>query len=243
MTRAKTNIFFLILLLVRGAFLGAQEQYSSWSFFGGIGFINNEDGTETEIPGMNLDGSPGGLSSAPSPLPTFLGFDYAIPMNTLVSFNPSLSFWAVQYGYTKGRALPVELENRTAYVPSLLLDIPLLFNFKKNSFSWGFGPGLSILIRYAFLELGIPGEEQNVGELSAQDQVDSCNSFFWDKGRWFYPTIQVNVKYALETGWGAGLTVRTGIPIFNAWDTTSPAPTDNLLLLVALSITPPKKNK
>lgn len=218
--------------------------YSPWTFFGGLNLIYNADDDDiSEVPGMNPDGTPGGLSSAPSPLPAFIGFNYAFTLTPLVSITPSFSIWTSQYAFAKDRALPVEIENRTAYVPSIFIDVPVFFTFNKKSFDWYGGLGPAILCRWGFLEMGIPKDAINLGEtLTAYEQVEACNTYFWSSLRWFYPTVHAGVRYKLETGWGGGFSLRIGLPIFNLWSSPKVAFQDHLMILAALTITPPAKN-
>ncbi len=235
------RLYLLILAFLLVPLSGIAAQYSPWSYFGGLNLIYNSDGEGvTVIPGMQPDGIPGGLSSAPSPLAGFAGAEYRWPLTPVIDFAPSASFYTVQYLFAEGRALPAEIENRTAFVPSLLLDASFLYHIEKDRFLYSFGGGPAILARYAFLESGVPADAINPGEkLNAKDQVKAVNSYFWGSLRWFYPMIQAGVRYKLETGWGAGLTVRAGIPFFNVWSQPKVPFTDSFMLLAALTITPP----
>jgi len=239
MKTKRLRILILALLLV--PLSGLAAEYSPWSFFGGLNLIYNSDGEGvTVIPGMQADGNPGGLSSAPSPLAGFAGAEYRYPLTPEIDFAPSGSLYTVQYLFADGRALPAEIENRTAFVPSLLLDASFLYHIERDRFLYSFGGGPAILVRYAFLESGVPADAINPGEtLNAGDQVKAVNEYFWGSGRWLYPMLQAGVRYKLETGWGAGLTVRAGIPIFNAWSQPKVPFADSFMLLASLTITPP----
>lgn len=233
----------IVILLARSPAFGA-DVYSRWSFFGGLNLIYNSDGEGvTKIPGMKPDGTPGGLDSAPSPLAGFLGAEFRQPLPTPIKldFAPSASIYGVQYLWANDRPLPAEIENRTSYVASLFLDLPLLFHFDTTSrlmFSVGAGPGF--LARYGFLELGVPSNAINPGEkLNAGDQVEAINDYFWDENRWFYPSAQLGVRYRLATGWGAGLTLRAGFPVSNLWTDTDAPFIDSMMFIAALVITPP----
>lgn len=225
----------------------ARAEYSAWSFFGGLNLIYNSDGEGvTTVPGMQEDGNPGGLSSAPSPIVPFLGaeFRYRLPVRFPILVAPSVSLYPVQYLWANERPLPAEIENRTSYVPSLLLDIPILYTVEKDRFLFSFGGGPAILARWGFLEFGVPSDAINPGEsLDAGEQVDAINEYFWKSGRWFYPTVQAGVRYKLETGWGGGFTLRTGIPIFNLWSKPEVPFVDSLMIMASIVITPPVRNR
>lgn len=230
--------FCIALFLV--PLCNAASEYSPWTGFGGLNLIYNSDGDGVKISGMQSDGTPGGLASAPSPLCGFIGAEYRLALKPSIDFAPSVSFYPVQYLWANDRALPAEIENRTAYVLSLFFDFSFLYHIEKNRFLYSFGGGPAILARYGFLESGVSANEQNDGEeLNAGDQVDAINAYFWESGRWLYPTLQAGVRYKLETGWGAGFVFRAGIPIFNLWSKPTVPFADSLMLMIALTITPP----
>jgi len=218
-------------------------EYSKLSFFGGFNLIYNTDGEGvTDVPGMQANGNPGGLSSAPSPLAAFLGteYRYPLPIKMPIDFAPSVSIYGVQYLWGNDRPLPAEIENRTSYVGSLFLDMPFLYHIELNRFMLSFGAGPGILARYGFLESGVPSDAINPGEtLNAGEQVKAINEYFWQSGRWLYPTLQTGVRYQLDTGWGAGLTLRVAFPMANLWSTPHVPFNDSMMLIAALVITPP----
>lgn len=220
-------------------------EYSPWTFFGGLNLIYNSDGSGVSIaPKAQEDGSPGGLSSAPSPLRGFLGLEYRYPFRDRIVLSPSVSLWSVKYLWADDRALPAEIENRTAMVPSIFLEVPFLYTFERGDFLFRAGGGLGFLIRFAFLEFGVDADEKSYEEdLSAGQQVARINRYLWSDARWVYPTLQGEMTYRLENGWGAGLTLRVGIPIFNLWATPSVPFADSLMVMVAVTITPPRATK
>lgn len=240
MKRIRPILCLLILLALLPAI--ATAEYSAWSFFGGLNFTYNSDGEGVSIPGMQANGDPGGLASAPSPLEGFLGAEYRLPLKPKFFFAPSASLYMTRYLWANDRALPAEIENRTAYVPVLILDNAFLYHIEKDRFQYAFGGGPALVIRYGFLESGVGKDEQNAGDsLNAGDQVKAVNKYFWSSGRWLYPMLQGSVRYRLETGWGAGFTMRVGIPFFNLWATPKVTFADSLMIMAALTITPPTK--
>lgn len=233
-----------ILIFLTLTLASAIAEYSPWSGFGGLALIYNSDGSGiSTVPIMKSNGDPGGLNSAPSLLPAFLGFEYRYPWKPDIYFAPSATLYAAQYLWADNRALPAEIENRTAYVPSLFLDAPFLFHREKDRFLFTYGGGLGILVRVAFREMGIDADTQNPGELSVGDQVKKINGYFWGSARCIYPTLQAGVRYRLETGWGAGFTLRIGLPVFNIWSNPRVPLGDSLMIMGALTITPPLSKK
>jgi hypothetical protein len=225
---------------------GTLRPYSPWSFFGGLNYLYNADGDGvTEVPGMNPDGSPGGLDSAPSPLVGLVGAEYRLPVwKPGVYFAPSASLFMLAYLWADDRALPAEIENRTAFVPSLLLDASFLYTIETNRFLYSFGGGPALLIRYGFLESGVSSDEKSYdSDMPAGEQVEEINSWLWSSLRWFYPMVQAGVRYRLTNGWGAGASLRAGLPVFNLWADSDTGIADSLMLIFCLTITPPSGKK
>lgn len=232
----------LILFSLLGAPLAAE--YAPFTLFGGLNLVWNSDGEGvTDIPGMEEDGNPGGLESAPSPLAVFFGGEYRFPLPRFkLTLAPSFSIYSLQYLWANDRPLPAEIENRTAYVPCLLLDLPVLWTRESGRFLLSAGGGFGILARYGFLDSGVASDEINPGELyTAGEQVKKINAYFWDSGRWFYPSLQVGARYRLETGWGGGFTLRVSYPLANLWSSPSVPLEDSVMYLLAVTITPPAK--
>lgn len=236
-TKSVYSIFVLCITLTT---LPLHGEYSPWSILTGLNFIWNSDGSgNPKIEGMHADGTPGGLNSAPSPIAAYLGTEYRLRLNRMLSFAPSASIYAVQYRFEE-RPLPVEIEHRTAYVPSIFLDLPVIFPFSNERLSWHVGAGPSILVRWAFLESDVPADAVNTDEnLTAGEQVDEINTYNWSSARWMYPTFQAGIRYELKTGWGAGLSLRIGLPMFNAWSKPEVPFFDSTMFLLSLTITPP----
>lgn len=236
----KRRIAAIICLTVLMTPISAE--YAPWTLFGGLNLVWNTDGEGvTSIPPMQDNGDPGGLSSAPPPIAVFFGgeYRYRLPYFGLI-LAPSFSIYALQYLWANDRPLPAEIENRTAYVPSLLLDVPVLWTKESGRFLYSAGGGLGFLARFGFLESGVDADEINPGEdYPAGEQVQKINDYFWASARWLYPTMQFGVRYELETGWGGGFTLRLAYPIANAWSQPSVPAEDSLMVLFAVTITPP----
>ncbi len=219
----------------------AAAEYSQWSFGGGLNLVWNSDGEGETPSGMGTGGTTGGLASAPSPIAGYLVAEYRQPINPQVDFAPSASLYFMQYLWARDRALPAENENRTAFAPTLLLDMPFLYHFNQGRFDFSFGGGPAILLRYAFLESGVSEDEKlsPSDTMTAGEQVRAINGYLWGAGRWFCPTLQASVRYKLETGWGANFTLRFGLPISNVWASPRVPPIDSFMFMASLIITPP----
>lgn len=135
--------------------------------------------------------SPDTLAAGPSPIVNMLGFSLSLPLNQFLYFTPALDVYGTNYGYIDGRAVPYEIENRTAFVSSLALDIPLylvLSPFDKLKFGLGFGilfnPQIALL---AF----------NVSQTESTN-VAAINAYFYETFRFVYPDIGAFATYSLS---------------------------------------------
>lgn len=237
-------VFISLIILTRAVYPQeagvAAAEYSPWTFFGGLNYLYNADGSgTTSTVGTN------GLDSAPSPLAGFLGFEYRHPLPKQgVYFAPSASFFLLAYLWANDRALPAEIENRTAFVPSILLDGSFLYTIKKDQFLFSLGGGPGVMLRYAFLESGVSKDEKSHSEdMPAGEQVKNINRYLWSSLRWFYPMLHGSVRYQLKNGWGAGASLRLGLPVFNIWSDPGTNIADSLMVLFALTITAPAGDK
>jgi hypothetical protein len=236
MKTARPLILLSVFLIFAPA--GAHAEYSNWSFGAGLDLVYNAD---NEIK-KTTNGSPQGFQSGPSPIAGYIVGEYRQPLKYNLTFAPSASIMFFQYLWAYNRALPAEIENRTAFVPTLFLEMPFLYRIESGRLAFSFGLGPGILIRYGFLESGVGADEKSYEtDMPAGEQVKQINSYLWAQGRWFCPTAQLGLRYKLETGWGANFVFKTGIPLSNLWSTPTVPFADSFMFMAAILITPPAK--
>ncbi|AEE16261.1 hypothetical protein [Treponema brennaborense] len=163
--------------------------------------------------------------SAPSPILFSLGFGLQFPAGGWVSFEPRVSFFMQYYLWNSivanGSALPAEIENRTAWVPSLLLDVPAVFSINVHRHTFFAGAGIAFLIRYGFLAGNVGSDEYgdsafpNSTQLTAADAVKKINHWFWNDLRFLYPELLFGWNMLLPNGWKAGIEIRGYVPLGN----------------------------
>lgn len=142
-------------------------------------------------------------NSAPSPVLFTAGAGGQFPLYTnrimILSVAPHGQFFASFYFWDKSRklALPAEPEQRIAYVPAIMVDSPVLFHFpvKDSVFAAGIGP--SFLVRFAARAMRVPASEDN--------DIRLMNEWFWQKGRFFYPSLHLSWDYIFPSGIAAGI--------------------------------------
>ncbi|OJF76718.1 MAG: hypothetical protein BKP49_06045 [Treponema sp. CETP13] len=145
--------------------------------------------------------------SAPSPILFSLGVGYDIPITSLISCTPQIHLFTNYYLWDSDneQALPAAVENRTASVPAILLDVPATFNFTFGSFILGVQPALSFLLRYAYTA-------HNVTEDVSED-ISNINSWFYSDLHFFYPSLRISFDHFYKSGIKIGLSASAYVPI------------------------------
>lgn len=197
MKNQKLKIFFLTTF-----FLIIQ----SFSFSKNVDFIFDF--------GANLYLNPesSSLNSAPSPVNFEFSFGALIPNETFISVQPSLTFFSMNYLWYEDRALPAEIESRTGTALSFFFNVPLTFTLNLANSKLLFSAGGGALMRFAFLSSGVSSEDFGYSG-SAKSDIENMNSWFWQKARWFYSTLEFSWLYNVTQKLKAGPNVSIKLPL------------------------------
>ena len=114
--------------------------------------------------------------SAPSPVYFNPGVGLIWPNKGLFSVEPLLSFNYSYYLFYDGKAMPSEIENRTATTLAFLLEVPATFSINIKSTQLKFHVGPSMLMRFGWL---------SNGATEAED-IPKINNYFWSNARFLY---------------------------------------------------------
>lgn len=151
--------------------------------------------------------------SAPSPIvfPVYIGF--AWPKDYFISFQPSLKIFTNYYFVNDGKVLPAEIENRTAYTFSFLLNIPVVFKVnlwdKANITA---SVGIALLIRFGFLASGVDENDYGYSGTAAGD-ISLINSGFYEGGKFVYMSTSADWMFNMGNGMQLGPEVSFYIPV------------------------------
>lgn len=164
---------------------------------------------------MLLVNTASSTTSAPSPIMFSCGFGATLFEDKPVQFEPRLSFYTNYYLWSDDRALPAEVENRTATVLSFMFDLPAVYTWKFGTQTVKAGAGLGFLARIGILSNGVSGSDENRDDSSrtASEDVDDINSYLWSNGRFLYPELCGSWTYTTSGGWKAGFEGRLYIPL------------------------------
>ncbi len=185
-----TKKIFILLLLCIATTLFSQESQKKASLLvtaGPLGILNTNK------------------QSAPSPIQFSIGAGSQIKVLDQISLSPHASFFGNYYLWNGTEVLPAEIEHRSAYVPSIMLDIPVTWDIQSQNSIFRIGGGVSFLFRFALLANNIPSSEQ--------DNIDSMNTWFYQDMNFLYPSIQASWDYIFSNGMTVGLGVKAYVPI------------------------------
>ncbi len=170
---------------------------------------------------------------APSPIRFTIGAGARFPIRTAgmqnLYFAPHGNFFDGYYlwdGMQK-KAVPAEVEQRAAYVPAIMLDVPAVFVFTKGRSVFSAGAGISLLVRFA-----APALRSGV---SASD-LQEINGWFWKNGRFVYPSVQFSWDYVFPSGLAAGVGAKAYL---SAGALADKRGLDRSMLIVGIRIVPP----
>ncbi|MCR4789660.1 MAG: hypothetical protein K5839_01120 [Treponemataceae bacterium] len=187
-------------------------------------------------PSLQYNAAP--LPSAPSPVLFSFGGGVRFNILSFLTFQPHAQFFATYYLLQDGNALPASPENRTAYVPSMLLDLPFIFTIPVKNTEFNAGLGLAFFMRAAFLASKVPSSEQ--------EDVDAMNSYFWSGLRFFYPSINLGWDFTLSRETSCGLFAKLFFPLGNFSDDAYSLAQDGIMILgakISFNILPKDKAK
>lgn len=248
----KTSLFFSTLLLIFLSFnIYTQEAASKQEIEQKTEETNEAEKTEalTKVPsdfgfyfGTEMVFS--SLKKHPAPpmgAALNLGAEYEYKGIKMLSIVPSLDFSLFHYSFYKKKAYICEIENRTALTMSVLLDVPFLARFDLKRWTISVGGGLAFFLRFGLLEPGIKPEETGAEGLSAAKEVREINRYFWQNGRFIYPSLRIKAEYTLTSGWKAGVQLKTYLPLSNLWDKLVNKSSDGLIVQAGIVLHPAVK--
>lgn len=170
---------------------------------------------------------------APSPIRFTIGAGTRFPIRTAGMQNLYFALHGNFFdGYylwdiTQKKAVPAEVEQRAAYVPAIMLDVPAVFVFTKGRSVFSAGAGISLLVRFA-----APALRSGV---SASD-LQEINGWFWKNGRFVYPSVQFSWDYVFPSGLAAGVGAKAYL---SAGALADKRGLDRSMLIVGIRIVPP----
>ena len=158
--------------------------------------------------GINIQYNAAPLPSAPSPVLFSFGLGFDLGFYETFAFRPDMQFSGTYYLLQDDSALPSSPENRTAYVTSILLDIPVCYIIPIKKTQFYFGAGLALYIRAAFLASKVPSSEK--------ESVMTINQYFWSKARFLYPSLQLGWDFLTSKDSSFGFNAKILFPLGNA---------------------------
>jgi hypothetical protein len=152
----------------------------------------------------------------------------------------SLDFYYTTYAYNFewNRAIPVEIENRSAAVFGIVTGIQALARFPLgDKFALRANGGFGMDFRIITLAAKHPDDLTGKPETDAQIQTDAVRDYFWGQGRWFLPVLGTGFDYRINKKFFAGLDFRTWFPLYRLWTKEELPPMEGWRFSVGLRIT------
>lgn len=188
---------FIFIFSVNLFAKGSNDMALSFAF-GFHNILNLEKPSDTPV--QTYNGAPSPVLFAPS-------FTVKLLLAENVTLEPGVELCFTNYLFKDNKAYPAEIENRTAFVTSLLLDVPAVYTFRLSEHNSLFaGGGLAFNIRF-----GIRAANVTISE--AGSDISNINKYFYQKARFIYPSVQFGWNYKIEDGYEMGLKGKLYIPI------------------------------
>lgn len=174
------------------------------------------------------------LPSAPSPILFSAGIGVKVDFFKNFSFAPHLNFTATYYLMQDGRGYPASPENRLAYVPSAMIDLPMCYVCSVKQHQFYIGVGIAIFARAAF-------PASKVGD-SEKDKIKAMNKYFWSEAHWLYPSFQMGFDFNVQDGTMCGIFAKVYFPISGSEYSVAQDGVLNVGARILLNVAKPKEN-
>ncbi|MDR2257580.1 MAG: hypothetical protein LBE14_00370 [Treponema sp.] len=215
-------VFFFALLPLKAD--GFSDRFT-WSFQGSVLMFPEDNGNR---------GGPMPVLPAPG---AALSYSIWGPLSAELALD--LYFTNYKYDFEWDRALPAEIENRSAFVFGFLTGLHALARFfpMDNLILRAYGgPDMDLRIITLAADLH-PDDFSGLPETDAQIQTDAVREYFWEQGRWFLPVIGVGIDYGVNEKFLIGLDFRTWFPLYRTWSGEDLPPMEGWRFGLGLRIT------
>lgn len=167
----------------------------------GVVIINNQNDELPFIPVTNTIGASLVLS---------------FKKDAFITLDPALDLYWTNYKWQNGYAVPTESESgagNNCFVMGFILDLPWTASFNFNDRTGAaFSLGTAFILRAAFANDNTPGTE---AEMDSNQKA--IIKYFWEKGRWFYPSASLRFDAYLQEKFSFSFNVRGMLALANAW--------------------------
>jgi len=185
----------------------------------GVAIINNSSGKGAASPVVNTLG--GSL---------VVGFAKGF----FLTLQPALDLFWTNYEFNEGQAVPTDLSTgggNNAFMLAFLLDLPVTASYAFNERIGVSGSiGTAFLMRAAFA-----GDTTAAYETEMAANQAAIASYFWSRGRWFYPSASLRLEVFLQENFTFAFGARGFLPVFNAW-TDNPSFRDEGILQITMAM-------
>ncbi|QQO11064.1 hypothetical protein [Breznakiella homolactica] len=157
-----------------------------------------------------------GLEGDPSPILGSMGGGVSYSFYDFFALEVTLDFYGTHYGFPDSVDWPVPyaIENRSTLVIGSILGVQAVYraNFTDKIRLRVYG-GPAADLRLCLIASGLEGADRD----DASSQTDKIVSYFWEKGRWFYPVAGVGMDFTVTEKILAGFDLRAWFPVYKLW--------------------------
>jgi hypothetical protein len=177
-----------------------------WSFRGTLMIFPEENGPNR---------------GGPTPLLPSPGAAFAYRIWGPLEVELSLDLYFTHYGYDweLDRPVPIEIENRSAFVLGALTGLQLGLRFplgEKGRLRLYLGPAVDLRLVLIAADLN----EADLGKddpLGAPMQTNAVRDYFWSEARWFLPFAGAGFDFLVNERFFFGIDFRVWFPVYRYW--------------------------
>ena len=152
------------------------------------------------------------LVSAPSPILYPITVGVLWPNYTFLSVQPSISFFMMNSLWYNEKALPAEIENRTATSYCLFINIPIVFSLYLKQSRVQLSGGAGILLPITTLASGVKSTDSGTSGSAASD-VSKIQKYYFSNARFFYITTEFSWLFDVTSKLKVGPVINFHIPV------------------------------
>jgi hypothetical protein len=201
-------------LLLPGAPAGARDGEAAETAFIGP-FTWSFQATLMIFPEQN-----GPRRGAPTPLLPSPGAALARRIWGPLEAELSLDLYFTHYAYDRElkRPVPIEIENRSAFVLGALTGLRLGLNLPAGKGTLRIYAGPAADLRLTLIAADLNGPDLAGDDpAAAPAQTRAVRDYFWSGGRWFFPFAGAGFDFPVNDSLLAGIDFRVWFPVYRCW--------------------------
>ena len=183
-----------------------------------------------------------GVDSSPAPIIPSGGGSLALQLfpSFRIEFTEDIYFQNYEYNPVPGYPMASDLDYRSAFVMGFITGVNAVLFIPLDSSTFRLYGGLAADIRIITKAAGLKHPDDYTGniETDVELQKEAILKYFWEKGRWLYPTVGFGFDFPLNENFLLGFDIRTWLPVYRIWTNENIPAVDGWRFGAGLRITP-----